>query len=508
MYKVIFIDDETSVLKFLYHAIDWEKYQIEIAGAAQNGKEGLDLYDKVKPDIIVVDIEMPIVTGIEFARKVREFDKTVHIIILTAYAEFEYAKSALEFQAESYLLKPLDEDKLEECMINILRKIELREQQKNQNIYYELELCEKKLQELMIIRGNELQYKKFFSEYGEAVSSYTYVINIYLYGEQKIESQNRKEIVKKIFRKIFGDKTMVLYQSHTELFVIIESEFFATKMQKGLELLEKEDIYGFAGVAPIVKGQIWSSSYEKAKQTRYRCYYTKMRYSLEENGAIYPDYSREIWAVCEQAVTDLQKWADFEIARQEFLEGLNKINALKINPDEIYETLMELLISLKLGLTKKYGEYTAAVLRHITLDSLKQCWNYELLARYIGLLLDELKDTLDIIQIGQEPSLIIRKAKDYTVMHYGDAGLTLEQVAQYAGISKNHLSKVFSEGTGQTYWSYLTSFRIEKSKKMLRETTKSIKQISEAVGYQSINHFSRKFKELTGITPNNYRIKE
>ncbi|MBK8030792.1 MAG: response regulator [Chloroflexi bacterium] len=112
MYKVIFLDDALITLQMLESAIDWQQYSIVLSGVATDGEEGLALFEQVQPDIIIADIRMPKMNGIEFARAIRQTKGPVKIILLSAYAEFEYAQSALTYQISDYLLKPLDEKQI------------------------------------------------------------------------------------------------------------------------------------------------------------------------------------------------------------------------------------------------------------------------------------------------------------------------------------------------------------------------------------------------------------
>src|SRR5690242_9027802 len=103
MYKVIFLDDEPITLRMLGNAIDWQKYQITPYGTANDGEEGIQLFQKVEPDIVIADIRMPKLNGIEFAKILRQTRNHVKILLLSAYAEFEYAQSAITYQISDYL---------------------------------------------------------------------------------------------------------------------------------------------------------------------------------------------------------------------------------------------------------------------------------------------------------------------------------------------------------------------------------------------------------------------
>ncbi len=150
MYKIIFLDDELITLRTLESAIDWQKYHVALCGTASDGEEGIELFRQVEPDIVIADIRMPKMNGIEFARAIRQTRKRVKILLLSAYAEFEYAQSAITHQISDYLLKPLDEDKLEAAITRIVQELD-RDYTVNSTIEnYRLERAEKQLQQLFL----------------------------------------------------------------------------------------------------------------------------------------------------------------------------------------------------------------------------------------------------------------------------------------------------------------------------------------------------------------------
>lgn len=136
-----------------------------------------------------------------------------------------------------------------------------------------------------------------------------------------------------------------------------------------------------------------------------------------------------------------------------------------------------------------------------------RCGSQEILREMLEEKLRELQ--MFITKQGEEHGnlYIVKRAKSYTKEHYQDIGLTLQEVADVAGISRTYFSSAFKELTGEKYWDYLSRYRIEKAKTLLKETGLSQAEISEKVGYSSEYHFSRKFKEIVGISPNKFRKK-
>ncbi|WAM36336.1 response regulator [Caldicellulosiruptor acetigenus] len=124
MYKMMIVDDEYYVKEGLKQTIDWNKYQIEIVGDAENGEDALNLAKTLNPDIIITDIRMPILDGVEFMKRLRENEINSHLIVISAYDDFEYARAAIKYGATNYILKPIDNNELIETIQKVIKKIE------------------------------------------------------------------------------------------------------------------------------------------------------------------------------------------------------------------------------------------------------------------------------------------------------------------------------------------------------------------------------------------------
>lgn len=122
MYKVVVVEDEKRVRQGIVMGTDWSGIHCIVMGEASNGEEGLELICKCKPDIVITDIRMPKMTGLEMIRKIQEEEMEPYVIFLTAYDDFAYAQQALKLGAVDYLLKPFKDGQLEEAIVNIIEK--------------------------------------------------------------------------------------------------------------------------------------------------------------------------------------------------------------------------------------------------------------------------------------------------------------------------------------------------------------------------------------------------
>lgn len=132
MLNVQIVDDEPIIRMGLQKLINWEELDFEITCMAQNGKQALEQLETEKVDLIITDIEMPIMNGLDFIREVRERDRNVEIVILTAYDDFEYAKTAIKYGITEYILKPVEEKAVMQLLLQIREEIDEKAKQKKQ----------------------------------------------------------------------------------------------------------------------------------------------------------------------------------------------------------------------------------------------------------------------------------------------------------------------------------------------------------------------------------------
>jgi two-component system response regulator YesN len=357
MLKVLLIDDEQYNIELLKQVIDWGKMGYEVAGSANNGSEGLNVYRASHPDVIIVDIKMPVMDGLEFIQAIRQQDALTKIIILSAYGEFEYAQKAIEYGINSYLLKPINEAKL----INLLHTIRQ-------------EFPE-------AIPVNDLRILSDIVDNDHEV----------LIDEWKISEQMK-----------FGKYPLVL-----EFIEHAFSHFLERKTR-----LDKVSMF-CCSLVNLFKRELYKLNNEKGA-----AYFDSIRMEME-------------------MVSSNKTYSDFKT--------------------RMVKAIMK-----------------AEVYFHEAMDR---------------------KDNF----------AVIFKAKEYALHHYMDEELSIQMVSDYVGLSKNHLSKIFKESTGENYWDYILKLKMEKAKELLGRTNKTNYDIAHDIGYNSEYHFSRIFSKMVGMSPSQYR---
>lgn len=217
MYKLMLVDDERLILDGLKYILDWESLGIEIVHIAVNGKEALDKFKEEPVDIIITDINMPVLTGLELIKEVKKFDDNVSFIVLSGYDEFSYAQKAIGLGVENYILKPIDDMELEETIKKICeKKIEL---ENNHNL-------EEQLNKLLAVESSkECKYEK-------------------LSFEAEIEKINKLIIEKDRFKiieyieELFNDKNLMpknFYDLSVKILILMDKIAYDFKIDRKIE---------------------------------------------------------------------------------------------------------------------------------------------------------------------------------------------------------------------------------------------------------------------------------
>lgn len=505
MYKIIFIDDEVSTLKFLTNAINWDEYGIEIVGTADDGKAGIDLYRSTKPDIIIVDIKMPGINGIDFSTIIREEDKRVKIIILSAYGEFQYAQSALRLQIKDYLLKPIDEDRLEEVIKKLLEEFENEHELENSFEANRYELYEKKLQHIFLTDSGSDILKSFFKEHISELSNCNMVISIFVTnGSLHINNYTIYSIIRQNSKELFGFTCSVVMKSKMKIYIFLTANIFQTNKNQFIDRLHNNGIAFCMGISGNITNEDLVQALWQAETSQYYCFFSKKAIQYYNDNFHFTTDTFNLPYSIEDIITSISK-IDCMLLFEKLRINLKELYNRYLHPEYIYEFVFDVLIRIKIEITKDFGEYSNELLRHISMDGLITKWNKDILMEYMQDVFFDLQREVSIICKERQEYFVIRRTKQFTDERYSDSSLTLQEVADYVCFSKNHFSKVFRDLEGKTYWDYLTEYRMKQAKWLLNNSLKSINEISLAVGYVSVNHFSRKFKEIEGISPIQYR---
>lgn len=529
------VDDENIIRKGLRDYIDWQQYGFEVSVEAENGITALQLAREHKPDVILTDIYMPLMDGIEFSKKVKDLMPEVIVIFISGYNDFSYAQRAIELGVYRYLTKPIKTQDLITLLVEVANELEHTQLQKEELKKIDSLIAESmpilKERFLLNLVHGELKDKEIYNraEYlGVDVKGngfFSMVVSLddyFIYMEQKTEEEIN--IIKFGIHKLveeclkdFIDRFYVFEDRKNEIAIIGCSDSSlgstTTNLFNNLQRLQETVKRYFKTTISIGIGkgcqsiEMISKSYEEAQEAlEYRTAHGKNSIiyirdiRTEErfvpNEEIY-DKSGELI----QSIKSGERERCITLVDNIFMD-LSKYETMK--KDDLHLFIIDLLSKLIKTVTEfggnvqeVFGEsfMRMTIFNFYTLEEVK--------VRFIELV----KATVDYVGVKRKAvnRNFIEKAKEYINNNFSVSELNLNMVAESVHISPAYLSQLFKQVTGESCIEYITKARINESRRLLKDTNLKTYEIAEKVGYSDPQYFSTSFKKIVGTSPTNYR---
>lgn len=529
------VEDEYVVREGIKNKIDWEGNGYEFVGEAGDGEQAYARIKKLSPDIVITDIRMPFMDGLELTKLIRESLPDTSVIILSGFGEFEYAKEGIQLGVAEYLLKPINSEELTAAINRVRDKVLSDRQQKSLLKKYEMEMGE----------GNPGERKEFFTylvsenpkfaeviERADALSmdltasaynmilfkadatnheydEYSKSVNAVNESVMSMEGRNAGHI--RVFdRGLEGQVILCMGDSREELDTLLD-EITAelSDICKGYE-----NVRYFGGIGCTVEHVTeLRTTFGRASHAFAHRYLSDKNMFLRDTGGENRD--PQTAGTDNISLGDLRP-GGFDKARIEaFLKTGNR-DETEIFIDEFLDNSGVDMMSSDL------------IRQYLIMDTF---FCVQRFAEILGRSKDEIPalESSDVVGFDKKQSRdyiisIINKAIElregvsnsrhkgaveeairYMEENFADPEMSLNVVAAYSNFSPNYMSMVFAQETGKTFVKYLTDFRMNKAKELLRCTSKSGSDISYDVGYKDPHYFSYLFKRTQGMTPTQYR---
>ena len=543
MVKVYLVEDEIIIRQSIKNSIDWEKEGYEFVGDASDGELALPVILKEKPDILITDIRMPFMDGLELSRMVKAELPDIKIVILSGYDDFEYAKQAIKIGVAEYLLKPVSSAVLLEHLSEIAEKVrDEREDLALKKVYYQEMQENEELSKLKFL-GELISGKLSLADAMEKgkrfhmnLSGPFYRIILFKFIQedhvQAEQSEALAEAYEAVGNYVDGLKDAFRFQRGVEGWA-----FLLTSVEEDMEAQTERFIEGLKEVIAPFEALTWFGGIG-SEAARLR----ELRYSFREADKAFAgrfvQEPNQIISVEQLNYEQLDNEFDANIFGEinqfdqiitRFLSSGSReevesfVGALftEISEDHFRSLMIRQYIIMDIYATvlafcKKLRKDTGADGEAAgQMESLRE--NEEILKRavltaesvddikdYIGTLLDhviELRNTLS----GRRYSDIIRTARKRIEQDYMSEDISLNTVAAEVCMSPSYFSSVFSKEMGKTFIEYLTEVRMEKAKQYLVCSSMKTSEISYEVGYKDPHYFSYIFKKTQGCTPKEYR---
>ncbi|MCR5420895.1 MAG: response regulator [Lachnospiraceae bacterium] len=532
MLKIFLVEDEYVVREGIKNIIDWKAHGYEFVGEASDGELALPMIQKARPDIVITDIRMPFMDGLQLSRLIKKDFPWIEIIILSGYAEFDYAKEAIEIGVAHYLSKPISSSELITELHKLSKKVEQNKLERQLREKYALEMEENSLKDKTelfkrITEGTFSAGKiiELANDLSIDITAGAYQVFLFKAISMHHEENEYSDSVNKIYedlQKITNEENALMFDRITEgKAILIKGDSpediersLKRNIDKLLKILSKYDhIKYYGGVGETVNRITHiHESYEKASHAyahRYMTTASRIFYYSEiiNNEAGYVSDKFSIGSVDPGHLDRNRIWEFLKTGTRrevtyyvnEFFTGLGE-NALSSAMFRQYiATDMYFTIS---SFMDEYGLDRSNIrpfdLSGGEVSTPEKTVNYVKQQIYTAI---KLRDD----QAVNKYSDIINRVKSYIEKNYENEDLSLNTIASYVNFSPNHLSMIFSTKTGETLIKYLTDFRMDKAKELLRCTSGRNVDISEAVGYRDPHYFSYLFKKTQGMTPTQYR---
>ena len=522
MYTIVVADDEEELRRALIRKVDWESIGFSVVGEAENGVEALELVEKYEPDLLLTDIRMPFLSGIELARQVREVRPATQIAFLSGFDDFSYAQQAIQYNIVSYMLKPISASELTEELIKIRKKIDEKFQQftspaevneKGEILGFLMPLL---LDSYWVQESSEQKLLDEAAAYGLIKSKknkITYTVMVVSIVDNEGNNKTSRTTVQAV--ELILQKYVKHISFYAEGRVITFVQASAAQLDKYLHIIVEEISQSVKRIMDC-NAKIGVSRITDKLSGAHDAYVEAMnviRYS-KRNG------------ITTHFIADVERGEGFDIKKiQLSVEDVEKyirngsreeLNAYldemfdRMEQEEMPYNMINFALSHMLTVVMRIvyavaGEMAAGeIQKNVPLFGQKESMAV-MRTRYIAFCLS----VRDLIaeQRKKSSTLLCDKALKIIEQNYMNQDLSLGYVSNEIAVSPNYLSALIKKSTGSTFVDLLTQKRMEVAKELLMCTDMKIREIAEKCGYSDQHYFSYCFKKYTGMSPNACRGK-
>lgn len=500
MLKLIIADDERMIRESISSLIDWNSLGIELIGTCSDGIEAYNMILDECPDIVLTDIRMPGISGLELVERISQTDMDTQFIILSGFGEFEYAKQAMKYRVHHYLVKPCNEEQIIESMQDVIREyyhrrafqgLQDRQRALTDNLHFS-------------VLANIINERIYLPEAPEpAWDAYSGFMDFFYTGYEMcylhfLEEEHLTDVLEQIYSYMTENAPGICIYS---LYVRNTLIFFFESHQVSYDRLDAF----IRTLSP--KGRTVALDYRRASFPNLSRLIETLISKIKRYGIIYLINGLKPVPICnyknliskiEQLTTSLmeRKGAERQTGLEELKSILNDIN----NPEFLKQAGSRMVIKFTTDSSYyssvEVTEYLMALNQQTSLEDLRV------------MLMEKVKRLLDdSAEAPQRYSPFIKKVMQYVENNLNDPNLTLKWIAEnYLFMNVDYVSARFIKETRQKFSNYITTLRIQKAKQLLADDhAEQIQWIAEQVGCgNNPQYFSQIFKKNTGMTPSAY----
>lgn len=504
MLRVLIADDEKNVRDGLKMIMDWEEYGFEVCGEACDGNDAYDKIKELKPDLVLMDINMPGIYGIDVIKRLREEGYEGKFIIISGYSDFKYAKSAIKYGVNSYILKPIDEDELAQQIKETADGIH-RERVKEKSISESREFLKKDFIN-KLIHSRDIEENEMLNFKDDFTFDKFQIALIYI---SSYKDNSAEEITKEI-QKYLSSKNDVDIEYIDKYILVLFKGFSLNNVQQRLKssLAQIKKITNAETF--IAQGKTVSSlknlsvSYEDAKDIMSKkfIFLNKQIVSRSIIKKIIEEKDKEDYSdIMVENLCSYIEIDDMDKMRLCMDKIKKDIIIQNIDEQKIKTKCIRTIFSIRAKLKSTYDlNYDDMISEEEILENLYTKNSLHDTMEYVIENFEQLADKVS----SSSGDSTMKKLINYINKNYS-MDLKLETLADIFNYNSAYLGKAFKNYAGENFNTYLDKIRIEAAKKLLENDSYKVYQVSEKVGYKNIDYFHGKFRKYVGTSPLNYK---
>ncbi|NRF92350.1 response regulator [Paenibacillus frigoriresistens] len=520
MIKIMIVDDETIEREALQKIMERGIEGIEVVGHAENGSRAIQLARELEPDLILMDIKMPGLSGLEAIDQIRKQQPMIKYVMVTAYDTFEYARQAIQLGVKDYLVKPSKAQSIVEIIQKVVTEIE------QEKLLMEVRTAQSRnMQRLLPIVEADVVTQLLFDHIHEvhldemlklipreeSQAYFVIVVSIIPLGKRDNEESDASmpslqfEEIYRAFKEQFRAVAngwigpMSAMQIPVVVFTQSQKSYRSqavSMVQRLFQLSRISKIYQlFVGIGDVYHSlkDVRSSYHEALLASRNldlpakHCFYEAAPRQNED---------QQVSAFVEKRIVEEARRGNWLRLEYEILQVIQRYELAGVALVTVQQKVYELLFVVS-RLMLEMGVHVDPQ------DAFSQKSTYQQLKRQVIDCIQGMTKAYLEVKVQLEPDMMLQ-IKQY-IQKNAHEDISLEMVSEQVRLSPHYVSRMFKEQVGTNYIDYLTECRIERAKNLLCDPEKSLKEITFEIGYSDPNYFSRVFKKMTDISPSEYR---
>lgn len=512
MYKVFIVDDEPFIIEGLIDSIDWPAFGLEVVGSAENGEEALRRIGQTPVDLLITDISMPRMNGLDLIRAARESRPDLKAVILSGFNEFDYLKEGMRLGIENYLLKPINVKELHDTLSNAVEKLNSVHADAPLSPYDVQIMKDNTLYRWIGGRISEAEFNERAALLGIALTEPYGVIALARLPSADPEAQ--EDAFERVARAFEGSASASAYPFRDmdgDIVIVagLPSAEEAGKqelVQKLLPLLGQAEAgpgeaarLSLGGVHPLRTDM--ASSYREAKKAQeyFMIYPEREWIDYAETETFKEAESSEFpidWEACRKLLVARDK-EGLAAAIEADLEKLRRREG--VAPSYLHEVAVELIVRFKMELKAiKHSDETEMFSQGFA--QANEASDYAELAGALRSVAERCVDSL----VKDSRSPVVLQVLEEIRRHYADE-LSLKQLGARYHIHPVYLGQLFQKETGESFTEYINKYRIEQAKRLPKSSPLKVHDIARQAGYWETGYFYKQFKKYVGISPTEFK---